>query len=84
MCAGSTRDDLVSLTGRVLRQRLAAGTKSEHHGMVLVTDDGQRHVLRRVGGNPFRDEALEALDGQRVTLRGRAMERFFLVHTISR
>lgn len=67
------------LTGRLMRRMLAQGSKSEHLGMVLVDDQGQQHVLRRVGGHPFRDPALEALEGQRLRLSGRAVEGFFLV-----
>jgi len=67
------------LSGRVERQRLALGTKSEHMGMVLLTPAGGRHVLRLRGGNPFKDPVLEALEGQYVTLRGQLRENFFLV-----
>jgi hypothetical protein len=69
----------VHLTGRVERQRLAAGSKSDHLGMVLVTSQGERHVLRLLGGNPFREPALEALEGRTVTLSGHLRESFFLL-----
>jgi hypothetical protein len=69
----------VCVRGRVERQRLATGTKSEHLGMVLVTPGGERHVLRLRGGNPFREPALEALDGRTVTLCGQLRENFFLL-----
>lgn len=67
------------LSGRVERQRLAQGTKSEHSGMVLLTPQGDRHVLRLRGGNPFKESALEALEGQYVTLRGQLRENYFLL-----
>lgn len=69
----------IRLTGRVERQRLAAGSKSDHLGMVLVTAQGERHVLRLLGGNPFREPALEALAGRTVTLTGHLRENFFLL-----
>lgn len=69
----------IHLTGRVERQRLAAGSKSDHLGMVLVTAHGERHVLRLLGGNPFREPALDALEGRTVTLSGRLRENFFLL-----
>jgi hypothetical protein len=59
----------MEMTGRVVRQELAGGSKSEHHGVVLETEGGS-FVLRREEGNPFRDEALDALVGQRIRARG--------------
>lgn len=80
MSEDSTRaEPLEQLTGRVERQRLAAGSKSDHMGVVLITPQGVRHVLRLRGGNPFREPALEALVGQVVTLKGRVRENFFLL-----
>ncbi|MEJ6000774.1 hypothetical protein [Paucibacter soli] len=67
------------LVGTVVKRLLAQGSKSEHRGMVLEDARGQQHVLRRVGGNPFRDSELEALEGRRLRLLGRAAEDFFLV-----
>lgn len=81
MCADSTPadDGPVELHGRVERAALAQGTKSAHAGMVLVLADGSRHVLRRAGGNAFRDPYFEAMEGQAVCLRGRLRAGFFLV-----
>jgi hypothetical protein len=73
-------DAPIRLTGRVERQRLAVGSKSEHLGMVLITPQGDRHVLRLRGGNPFREPALEALVGRTVTLNGHLRENFFLLN----
>lgn len=73
MSEDSTADDgasNVSLSGRVERQLLAAGTKSEHRGLVLCTEDGIRYRLRRRAGNPFQDPVLAQLEGQQVTLHG--------------
>jgi hypothetical protein len=86
MCGDSTRADapapaepLVRLTGRVERQRLAAGSKSDHLGMVLVTAKGERHVLRLRGGHPLREPALEALEGRTLSLEGLVRENYFLL-----
>jgi hypothetical protein len=72
-------DDLVTLEGRVERQLVDAGSKSERHALVLVLGDGTRHLLRRVGGNALRDSWLETLAGQDVRLTGRLRPGFFLV-----
>ena len=59
--------------GRVVHRTLSAGSKSEHDGLVLVTDSGE-YRLRREGGNPFRDDTLAPLEGKEIecegTLRG--------------
>ncbi|HJV67905.1 hypothetical protein [Ideonella sp.] len=84
MCADSTRADepggeRVTLEGRVERQLVARGSKSERHAMVLVLPDGTQHLLRRAGGNAMRDPHFEAMEGQRVRLSGRLRPGFFLV-----
>lgn len=79
--AGTPAEPLVRLTGRIERQRLYAGSKSDHQGMVLVTAEGHRHVLRLRGGNPFREPALEALEGCTLSLEGLLRENHFLLLT---
>ena len=84
MCAASipADDDRVLLEGRVEKRALGQGSKSAHEGMVLVLADGSHHVLRRPGGNAYRDPILEALEGQHVRLRGRIRPNFFLLDPI--
>ena len=82
MCADSTpadRPGRVQLTGRVEMRRLAPGSHSERTTAVLVCGDGRWHALRRVGGHPLRDAALDALVGRELTLTGRLRENFFLI-----
>ena len=55
--------------GTVQRRRLSAGSKSEHEGLVLVTESGE-YALRRQGGNPFWDESLAPLEGMRIECDG--------------
>lgn len=55
--------------GTVRRKLVRRGTKSEHPGLVLVTDAGE-YKLRRAGGNPFRDEMLDGLEGQQIRCSG--------------
>lgn len=47
----------------------AVGSKSEHDAIVLVTDANE-YVLRRQGGNPFRDPQLERLVGRSIRCTG--------------
>lgn len=46
------------------------GTASQHEGVVLTTDEGEKLRLQRIGGNPFSDEVTKSLVGQRVRLEG--------------
>ena len=52
--------------GSVVTHRAAVGSKSEHAGIFLRTDDGEEWLLRRLGGHAFKDASLEALVGQRI------------------
>ncbi|MEY2686494.1 MAG: hypothetical protein RL375_692 [Pseudomonadota bacterium] len=69
----------IETRGRVERRRLAAGTKSERLGEVLVGDDGVTWTLRRQGGPAFGDAALAVLDGRRVRARGTARGTLLLL-----
>jgi len=59
-----------NFVGKVTRKPFAVGSKSEHQAVVLETDRGE-FVLRRQGGNPFRDAELEKLVGKRIRCSGR-------------
>jgi hypothetical protein len=70
MSAVKTRQNTVTFTGKVVRKRIAARSKSDRMGVVLENEDGRWHVLRRAGGNPFRDRALDHLVGRTITATG--------------
>ncbi len=55
--------------GTVRRKLVRRGTKSEHQALVLVTANDE-YKLRRVGGNPFHDEALDELEGHVIRCTG--------------
>jgi phosphoglucomutase len=55
--------------GKVIKRTFAAGSKSEHEGVFLVTDAGE-FLLRRQGGNPFYDADLERFVGKKVVCHG--------------
>ena len=57
------------ISGRVIKQNFPAGSKSERAAVMIETDAGQ-FVLRRQGGNPFRDAELEKLVGQKIEAEG--------------
>jgi hypothetical protein len=68
-----------TITGTVVRKRIAPGSKSDHIGVVLRDDKGQHYVLRRVGGHAFRDAALERLVGKTITGNGFVSGRTFIM-----
>ena len=45
--------------------------------VVLVTGDGKRLILQRIGGNPFDDAATRDLAGQRVNVAGYSLGDIF-------
>jgi hypothetical protein len=55
--------------GTVTRRRYAPGSKSEHDAVMIVTDEGEFR-LRLLGGNPFRDPALDRFVGKRIEATG--------------
>jgi hypothetical protein len=59
----------MQLTGRVTKKLFAAGSKSEHEAVMIVTDAGE-YVLRLRGGNPFVDDELEDLVGKKIRCHG--------------
>jgi hypothetical protein len=66
------------LTGKVVRQIFGKGSKSEHNAVMLQAGDEQ-WVLRRQGGNAFRDPELEALVGKTIRCTGRLAGHTFLM-----
>jgi hypothetical protein len=71
------------MTGTVTRAHVAQGSKSEHLGVVLRTATGEEFVLRRRGGNAFRDEALDRLVGATITGVGLATDGTFIMDEFS-
>jgi len=61
--------DDVELSGRVIKQRYAAGTKSERDAIMIEAEQGV-FVLRRREGNAFTDPELQALVGRSIRGRG--------------
>jgi hypothetical protein len=59
----------MKIRGQVKKKLMYKGTKSEHEGFVIVSDQG-RFKLRRRGGNPFRDEKLAELEGKEIECEG--------------
>lgn len=74
------------LRGRLCRERVDVGSKSERVALLLALDGGDadlvgtaRVVLRRAGANPFSDPTLEALEGQVLIVEGEQRTSYFLV-----
>ena len=59
----------MEITGFVVKELYAPGSKSEREAVMIRTQEGQ-FLLQRVGGNPFKDEVLENLVGKRISGKG--------------
>lgn len=65
------------IAGTVHSQNVLGGTASEHEGVVLTTESGERLRLQRIGGNPFSDPVTRQLVGQKVSLKGYRLGQIF-------
>ena len=68
-----------TVRGTVTRRGYAAGSKSEHPGLLLTTTDGRTLLLRRRGGHPYADPELDLLDGAAIEATGIVHRDVFLV-----
>jgi len=68
---------LERLVGRAESQLIRQGTASEHRGVVLTTDDGERLLLQRIGGNPFADGETQKLAGKPLAVEGFRLDDIF-------
>ncbi len=59
----------MEFTGKVIKEVFAKGSKSERPAVLLDTGKA-RYVLRRQGGNPFSDPALDKLVGKTISADG--------------
>ena len=69
----------VTISGNVRRQRIAAGSKSDRVGVVLDDGAGRILALRRAGGNPFSDAAIDELVGKTITGTGIVADGHFIM-----
>lgn len=56
-------------TGKVFKKLYAPGSKSEREAIMIKTEEGE-FLLRRLGGNPFRDDSLNSLVGKTIQCEG--------------
>jgi hypothetical protein len=59
----------VSREGKIVKKRVAQGSKSERDAIILESPEREM-VLRRMGANPFHDETLESLVGKTIRAHG--------------
>jgi hypothetical protein len=59
----------MNFKGKVTRRLYASGSKSERVGVMIETSEGEFR-LQRIGGNPFRDDTMEALIGKYIQCEG--------------
>jgi hypothetical protein len=68
-----------TLTGTVIRTRIAPTSKRDHVGVVMRTGDGKEYALRRSGGNAFQDDELDKLVGKTITGSGLVADHTFIL-----
>ena len=71
------------ICGRVLKHKFGVGSKSEHDGIFIFTDDGEEFKLRRSEGNAFDDPELDKLVGKRICGKGMLHKHLFIVNEYS-
>ena len=71
----------VQLSGKVVMKQTSEGSKSERNAVLLQTES-KSYVLRKMGGNPFKDTSLEMLKGKSVTATGILDRNLFLAKEI--
>ena len=59
----------MQLKGKVIKEVVGKGSKSERAAVVLDTGK-QKYVLRRMGGNPYTDPDLDKLVGKNIEVEG--------------
>jgi hypothetical protein len=67
----------ITLKGKVIKKTFAKGSKSEHEAVYIDTGD-KTYKLKRAGGNPFFDQALEDLVGKQITATGKLDDYLFV------
>ena len=71
----------VQLSGKVVMKKTSEGSKSERIAVLLQTEN-KSYILRKMGGNPFRDRSLEMLKGKSITVTGILDRNLLLVTAI--
>ena len=56
--------------GQVIEEQYAVGSKSEYMAVMIELADGQKFLLRRPGGNPFKDNIIHSLVGDEISCNG--------------
>ena len=59
----------MQLKGKVIRELVGKGSKSER-GAVMLDTGKHKYVLRRMGGNPYSDPELDGLVGKNIEAEG--------------
>jgi hypothetical protein len=69
-----------TFSGKVISRRVSRSSKSERVAILLETDEGD-FILRRKGGNPFRDDVVETLLGRHIEAKGQVAGTTLIMDT---
>lgn len=67
---------MTELTGKVVLQKFAEGSKSEHDAVYLDTG-AEKYRIKKKGGNPFYDTSLHEFIGKTIKAEGNITDYFF-------
>ena len=69
----------LEICGRIVREIVSRGSKSEHPAVLLETQGGERLILRRRGGPAFGDRTFDDLVGQSIVAKGQRTGQTLIV-----
>jgi hypothetical protein len=67
------------VTGKVVRETVSPGSKSEQATVVLKTSAGRSYILRRQGAAAFGDTGFDPMVGKSITAQGVEVGSTFIV-----
>ena len=67
-----------TLKGKVIKKKVAPGSKSERDAFLLTTGSGQELILRQSGGNPFDNHLFSRFLGKTIKVSGHLHGQYFL------
>ena len=68
----------IELTGKVIADEYAPGSKSAHTGVFLVVNR-KKYKLKFKGGNPFHDPELDKYIGKKIRVSGLDAPHVFII-----
>lgn len=72
----------MELTGKIIYETFAAGSKSESARPYLETSDGNKILLYKKDDNPFENSSLAEFDGKNARITGEIKDGAFVAESV--